>query len=354
MNKRYYRQQFGTHTIFLYIVVTALIVGWIIIAIGESKKDHVEKANSLPTTSNTDPVKLTPTAIQAAVYSQNQIPIIHDNSLVPALNPRTFHGKKPEPRYQTYIVQRGDTPNGIAKQFNINPETLLGGNPRLSQESSLLQTGMELIILPIDGVLHDIELGDTLDSIAILYSIPVEDIIAYKSNNLEFPYRVYQGTQIMVPEAIRKIFSWTPPTLSSITNDTSFQGQGVKPIIVGTGTFLFPINSQNFTQRYWYGHQAVDIALPEGSAVYASDTGTVTYAGWDFWGYGNLVVINHGNGYETFYAHLNNIGVSPGQIIYQGAIVGSTGNTGNSSGPHIHFEIRLNGKPDDPCWYLGC
>jgi murein DD-endopeptidase MepM/ murein hydrolase activator NlpD len=80
----------------------------------------------------------------------------------------------------------------------------------------------------------------------------------------------------------------------------------------------------------------------------------VTFAGWNIHGFGNLIVINHGNGFETFYGHLSGINVAPGQIVYQGNAIGSTGNTGNSSGPHIHFEIRLNGAQDDPCWYIGC
>jgi murein DD-endopeptidase MepM/ murein hydrolase activator NlpD len=79
--------------------------------------------------------------------------------------------------------------------------------------------------------------------------------------------------------------------------------------------------------------------------VFAADTGTVTFAGWNIYGYGNLIVVNHGNGYETFYGHLSGINVFPGQTV---------GNTGNSSGPHVHFEIRTNGNQDDPCWYIGC
>ena len=114
------------------------------------------------------------------------------------------------------------------------------------------------------------------------------------------------------------------------------------------------MGSRNFTQRFWYGHPGVDIGLGEGTAVYASDTGTVTYAGWNIYGYGNLIVINHGNGYETFYGHLNGFNVVPGQVVTQGQAIGTSGNTGNSSGPHLHFEIRINGNRDDPCWYIGC
>ena len=280
------------------------------------------------------------------------VPVLSDNSLSPAPVPQTFQGKVPHHEFDKYVVERGDTPSGIAFQYGIKTETLLGGNPFLSQESSLMQPGMELIILPLDGVLHDIQPGDTLESISEKYGIPVEDIIAYEPNNLEFPYRLYPETQILVPGATAEVFIWTPPSLNSVRSGGT--SGGISPAVVGTGTFIFPVGSRNFTQRYWYGHPGIDIALGEGSGVFASDTGTVTFAGWNIYGFGNLIVVNHGNGYETFYGHLSGINVFPGQVVNQGNVIGAVGNTGNSSGPHIHFEIRTNGNQDDPCWYIGC
>jgi len=280
------------------------------------------------------------------------VPIVEDIAFSPAAVPETFVGRKPEHQIQTYTVERGDTPNGIADKFGIQATTLLGGNPLLSQESSLLQTGVTLLILPIDGVLHDVQPGDSLESLAEQYGVPVETIIGYGPNNLEFPFRLYPETQILIPGAVRDVFVWTPPTLESVRG-SSREGSGVTPIIVGTGTFVYPVSSRNFTQHFWYGHPGIDIALGEGSTVVASDTGTVTFAGFNIYGFGNLIVVNHGNGYETFYAHLSGISVVPGQIVYQGNVIGATGNTGNSSGPHIHFEIRINGAQDNPCWYVG-
>lgn len=296
----------------------------------------------------------TPTSsVAEPTYASGALPILSDIGLAPDPKPLTFQGKLPQHELETYVVKRGDTPNAIADSFGIRPETLLGGNPRLSEESNLLQTGFELIILPIDGVLHDVQPGETVESVAALYGVSVDAIISYGPNNLEFPYRLYPQTQIMVPGAVREVFVWNPPSLESVRG-TSWEGRNVRPLVVGTGTFIFPVGSRNYSQYYWYGHRGLDIALPEGNSVYASDTGTVTYAGWNTYGYGNLIVINHGNGHETFYAHLSSINVSPGQIVYQGNLIGLTGNTGQSSGPHIHFEIRLNGNQDDPCWYLGC
>ena len=355
------KQRLGGH-LTLILVLLILLAGWRIglAGGGEAAQNADEAAAAVDVVTTAPPADaFSPDVVaelaEAAVdYTRGELPIIGDSSLSPALNPFTYQGKLPEHSFRTYVVERGDTPNLIAERFGIQTETLLGGNPRLSQESSLLQTGVELIILPIDGVLHDVEPGDTLESIAAKYSIPIEDIIGYGPNNLEFPYRLYPKTQVMVPGAVREVFIWTPPDLSNVAGATSSQGAGVRPVIVGTGTFIFPVNSRNFTQHYWYGHRAIDIGLAEGTAVFASDTGTVTFAGYDTWGYGYLIVINHGNGHETFYAHLSAINVAPGQIVYQGNLIGATGNTGRSSGPHIHFEIRLNGNPDQPCWYLDC
>ncbi|MCB9422560.1 MAG: M23 family metallopeptidase [Ardenticatenaceae bacterium] len=350
-------QRFGGHFI---LIAIALIVfaGWRIgqaAGADESENGSVDASGeAVPTVAAEDGgVAATAVTTDTVDFTAGDVPVITDSSLVPAPNPFTYQGKLPEQVYQTYVVQRGDTPGTIAEKFGIETETLLGGNPQLSQESSLLQTDVELIILPVDGVLHDVAPGDTLESISEEYGIPVDDIIAYAPNNLEFPYRLYPETQIMVPGAVREVFVWTPPDLSSV-GGTSYEGAGVVPRIVGTGTFIYPVNGRGFSQYYWYGHRAIDIALPEGNAVYASDTGTVTYASWNVYGYGNLIVINHGNGFETFYAHLSGINVVPGQIVYQGNVIGYTGDTGNSSGPHIHFEIRINGNQDNPCWYLGC
>jgi murein DD-endopeptidase MepM/ murein hydrolase activator NlpD len=284
--------------------------------------------------------------------SLDGIPILVNNSLSPALDPFTYEGKRPEHDLTTYVVQPLDTPIGIAEKFGIKPETLLGGNAFLSEEANALQPGVELIILPIDGVLHNVQEGNTLEGISHLYGIPAEEIIAYGPNNLEFPFRLYPGTDILVPGAVREVFVWSAPSLPSRPSTSDSTGSGISPLIQGTGTFVWPVTYRRITQAYWYGHQAIDIGVPEGSPVVASDTGTVTWAGWNVYGYGNLIVINHGNGYETYYAHLSAISVVPGQIVYQGNYIGASGNTGRSSGPHLHFEIRYFNALLVPTYYL--
>lgn len=348
-------QRYGGHLLFI-ILVTAGLIGRKVLLAEEGNQTAVstEPVASLPVNQTENDAK---SAISGdVVLDLSSFPYQEDTSLSPVMNPQTYQPKLPEHNFQTYVVQRGDSPGSIAESFGIQPETILGGNPFLSEESSLLQTDVELTILPVDGVLHDVSPGDTLAKISEQYGIPQEEIVAYAPNNLTFPYRLTPGTQIVVPGAIRDLFVWNPPTLADVSgrgNGTS-PGRGVNNGVRGTGTFIWPVISRYFTQYYWYGHQAIDVALPEGSAVVASDTGTVTYAGWNTTGYGYLIVVNHGNGYETFYAHLSGINVRVGQVVTQGQYIGATGNTGNSSGPHIHFEVRSNGTRLDPCWYIPC
>jgi len=272
--------------------------------------------------------------------NMDAVPLLINHNISPQLNPNTFQGKLPSHDIITYTVQTSDTPIGIAEQFGISPETILGGNARLSEEASALQTGTVLTILPIDGVLHDVRAGETLERIAGQYGVSPEDIINFEANNLEFPFRLYTGTQIMVPGAVREVFIWSAPAPRERSTSSGSAGSNVELVVTGTGTFIWPVGNRRITQQYWYGHPAIDIGSLEGAAVVASDTGTVTWAGWNIYGYGNLIVINHGNGYETYYGHLSQINVQVGQPVYQGSVIGASGNTGRSSGPHLHFEIR--------------
>lgn len=282
--------------------------------------------------------------------STEPLPVLQDNSLAPATNPHTYQIKMPAHNFQTHVVTDLDTPNSIAEQYGISSNTLIGGNPNISRESNLLQTGAELIILPVDGVLHTVQPGETLQSIADLYSVSVDDIINYTPNNLEYPfYRLAPEMQLVIPGASVGQFYFTAP--KSVGNNAPNQWA-----VVGTGSYIWPVNGRCLTSYYSGFHPGLDVSTREGSPVYASDTGTVTYAAYaagTYYDYGNLIVINHGNGQETFYAHLSGINVAPGQIVNQGDLIGSTGNTGRSSGPHLHFEIRQNDYGINPLNRLG-
>jgi murein DD-endopeptidase MepM/ murein hydrolase activator NlpD len=288
-----------------------------------------------------------------AEYGMSGIPVLVDVALQPSMSPFTFRPRAPEHAFVTYTVQSGDTAIGIAEQFGIREETILGGNSFLQNDAGQLWAGTEIVILPVDGVLHNVVEGDTLEGLSTQYDVALEEIVAYGPNNLEFPYRLIAGTQLLIPGAIAEVWFWDPPSFAPAAGGSSPEAmQGVYVAVPGTGTFIRPWTGGRITQNPWYGHMAVDIGLVTGSPIYASDTGTVTYAAWSPYGYGNLVVINHGNGFETFYAHLDGFDVQPGQTVYQGNLIAWSGNTGKSSGPHLHFEIRFQKQRENPWTYI--
>jgi len=126
------------------------------------------------------------------------------------------------------------------------------------------------------------------------------------------------------------------------------------PAYVATGRFSLPAWG-TLTSRFGYRgrefHEGIDLAMPWGSNVYAADGGVVEFTGWSG-GYGKLVIINHKNGYQTYYGHLSRILVSPGQKVVKGQLIAKSGSTGRSTGPHLHFEVRKNGVPQNPLRYL--
>jgi murein DD-endopeptidase MepM/ murein hydrolase activator NlpD len=128
---------------------------------------------------------------------------------------------------------------------------------------------------------------------------------------------------------------------------------GTLPVgaLTGTGEFVWPAEGR-ITQRSWHCHHAVDVANSEGTPIYAADSGYVVVAGWRKGGYGYTVIINHGNGFQTLYAHLSAIGVSVGESVTKGQRVGLMGNTGHSTGSHLHFEIREGSQLCDPLEFV--
>jgi murein DD-endopeptidase MepM/ murein hydrolase activator NlpD len=120
----------------------------------------------------------------------------------------------------------------------------------------------------------------------------------------------------------------------------------------GTGAFIWPAGNHYLSGNdFWSGHLAIDIAAGMGASVYAADSGVVVFAGPAFGGYGNMVMIDHGNGYQTLYAHMSSVGTSCGSSVYQGQYIGLSGSTGNSTGPHLHFEVRYLGGFVNP-WFV--
>lgn len=267
--------------------------------------------------------------------------------------PHTYEPALPTHDFVQHVVEAGDTPDSVAEMYGIEPPTLLWGNPDLSDEAQLLRIGITLTILPTNGVLHTVVASDTVELLADMYSVDPQAIIDYEDNHLEtWPYRPVLGTQLFIPGGEKPYLMWTyTPNSRRVQAATSTYYDG--PIVyAGIGRFVWPTDVWNLSQYYWWAHRAIDVRVGEGHPVYASDGGTVIYAGWSTVGYGNHIVLDHGNGFQTLYAHLSAIYVASGQFVGQGTIIGASGNTGNSTGPHLHFEIRYGGALLNPLDYL--
>ena len=248
----------------------------------------------------------------------------------------------------TYTVLKGDSIFKISKQFNIKPETILWANPEtLNDNPELLTIGMNLNIPATDGIYYKWKTGDTITDIASRFKVDPSAVLLWPENVLDIvDPKVPPDTYVMIPGGTREMVSWVMPTIPRGKSGVSktLAGPGACDTTdgaYGTGTFVWPaVNNYLSGNDYWSGHLALDIASNMGSPVFASDSGLVVYAGWNNTGYGNMVMIDHGNGYQTLYAHLNQVSVSCGSSVYQGTAIGSSGSSGNSTGPHLHFETR--------------
>ena len=263
-----------------------------------------------------------------------------------------------KPRYdvEEYRVVRGDSVFAIAESFKVQPETVLWANYDVLQDDPhSLAPGMVLKIPPTDGIYYQWKENDTLESVANEYKASLDDILNFPGNDIDLTNPVIKsGSWVMLPGGEREFVQWLVPTIATGSSGTSSTSQSACPGgAVGGGGFTWPADAHSLSGNdYWPGHLGIDIAAGEGAAVYAADGGVVTMAqgGYNY-GYGNVIQIDHGNGYSTVYAHLSNIGVSVCQSVGAGAWIGAAGNTGNSQGAHLHFEVRQNGGFINP-WFV--
>jgi murein DD-endopeptidase MepM/ murein hydrolase activator NlpD len=204
-----------------------------------------------------------------------------------------------------------------------------------------------LNILPVDGVIHTVEEGDTLEKIAFRHGVSVEDIVQFIGNGFDLlpPFEISPGQQLVVPGG-RNPVVWVepgPPVVPGMGRKSPGLYSG--PLVnIGTGYFIWPIAPPLvLTQEFWGGHPAIDLDTYNRQPIFASDSGTVIFSGWSDTGYGNLVIVDHGNGYWTYYAHNEANLVSVGQGVVQGQQIAESGSTGNSTGDHLDFRIRIDG-----------
>ncbi|HEX9015200.1 MAG TPA: M23 family metallopeptidase, partial [Chloroflexota bacterium] len=235
----------------------------------------------------------------------------------------------------TYLVQAGDTVGGIAESFGISEDTILSAND--IDDPTALQIGAELTILPVSALVHTVAAGDTLAGIASEYGVSQESIASY--NPLPDPEGLTVGDKLVVPGGRLKVARAA----------TSSRG-GARPS-APSGSFRWPTTGGIST--YFSGaHRGIDIMSRTGVPIYAADGGTVVTAIKGAYDYGNYLVIDHGNGYRTLYAHLSAFSVEYGERVGKGENIGAVGSTGISTGPHLHFEVWENGVKVDPLGYL--
>jgi murein DD-endopeptidase MepM/ murein hydrolase activator NlpD len=267
-----------------------------------------------------------------------------------------------------YTVQPGDTLFGVAGKFGLRPETLLWSNQDLLKDNPHnFRPGQQMNILPVDGTYHRWSAGDSLTTVANFYAVAPEVIIGFPGNHLDIGAlgdltdpNIPAGTWLVIPGGRRAFVSWSAPDIPRDNPSAAkVLGEGACEKAVsgttGKGAFIWPAKN-HFLSGFDFdpsaNHPAIDIDGNEGDSVFAADSGVVVYAGWNDWGYGYLIVINHGNGWQTLYANLSAVSVKCGQSVNQGAVIGAIGASGNVQNPLLHFEMMYQGAFVNPHDYL--
>jgi murein DD-endopeptidase MepM/ murein hydrolase activator NlpD len=307
-----------------------------------------------------------------AEVSINPMPALVDPIIVGISRAAQLHTNVPSrPRNEitTYTVQDGDTVFGIAEKFGLEPQTILWGNYNvLLDDPHSLKPGQELNILPVNGVYWEWLGGIPFGQWAEFYGVTAADIIDFPGNKIDpntvgdyNNANIKTGTWLIIPGGSREFVNWSAPLGVTRENPASARvlGQGAcDPVsggAIGYGTYVYPTN-KHFLSGFDYSektnHRGIDLAGSEGEGVYATDAGVVVYSGWNDYGYGNMVMIDHGNGFQSLYAHLSAIYRGCGQSVGQGEGIGAVGSTGRSSGAHLHFELMTATWKVNPWDYL--
>lgn len=243
-----------------------------------------------------------------------------------------------------YVVHQQDTLSSIAQMFGVSVNTIVWAN---DIKGGVIHAGDQLIILPVTGVRYTVKKGDTLASIAAKYKADAGEIAQY--NDLDENAALSAGDTILIPNGEVPA---TPAQTASVhiihvKTTVHVSSSPDEPYLGGSGPdlgnyFSWPLNGGVITQGL-HGWNAVDIGAPTGTSIYAAAAGTVIVAknngAWNG-GYGNYVVVSHANGTQTLYAHMSRVLTSVGAHVSQGTTIGKVGSTGDSTGPHLHFEVR--------------
>jgi murein DD-endopeptidase MepM/ murein hydrolase activator NlpD len=265
------------------------------------------------------------------------------NDLTLSAVPFTTKPKKDRREVTTYVVQPGDNVSVIAARFGVTPDSVIWANDKLEENPDALTVGQTLYVPPVSGVLHKVAKGETVQSIAARFKAQVADILNDPFNQSIHDFKSSPPTLavdawIMVPGGSKPIVQ-----RAIVRGNVSAPSNALK----GTANFQWP-TAACISQYFWARHPGLDLANSQGTPVVAADAGFVEFVGWDNTGYGNMILINHGNGTLTRYAHLSAFAVQAGQSVQKGQLIGRIGSTGRSTGPHLHFEIIVNGVHRNP------
>ena len=321
-----------------------------------------------------------PTAAAQEIAAALDTPVLNapdGGAIQRQLDPLTIIPARARSTVITYKVRAGDSLRLIAEKFGLAQNTIIWSNDRFYVNA--MRVGLELTILPVDGVYHRAQEPQTVAAVAEEYHVDPYAIIDSEYNTLfgATPQTILpQGLYVVVPggKGSTEPVYWDP----GIVMSTSYTTDGSNPvgsgIRAGTDYALFavgdpgscgklavnggspPVGAPIFdrytiTQDFSWNHGGIDLSVPPGTRVYAAGSGTVIFVGWSTWGYGYTVVVAHG-GTLSIYGHLNGAFVGCGQILSAGQNIAVTGNSGRSSGPHLHFEIRgPGGVPTNPWDY---
>lgn len=309
-----------------------------------------EKSSPLPT-SVVSSIQATP----IIPINENLSPILASSfSVFRLAQLHTILPPKPRSNVTEYTIVEGDTLFGIADKFGLKPESLLWSNKHiLGDNVDSLRPGVTILIPPFDGAIYQWAEGSGLNGVAKFYNVTPDAIVDWPGNQLDratlgdfaMP-NIPVGKLVFVPHGYGAFTDWLEqytrdkPATSSITGSacgTITEGY------IGSGTFVWP-TTETWISGYDYSpstnHRGIDIAGSIGNPVYAVDDGVVVYSNWNTMGYGNLIVVDHGNGWQSVYAHLDSFLKYCGDNVSQGEQIATLGSTGNSSGPHLHFELR--------------
>lgn len=256
-----------------------------------------------------------------------------------------------------YSVQPLESIGSIAAKFNLKRETILWSNEKgLRSDPNTIPVNSILYVPPVDGVYYEWKTGDTLEKVANKFKVTADDILTWPSNHLDLTDpQIAPGQYVMIPGGQGTPIEWVvtiPYALHSGAN-RSVDGQcSVTGYYPWSGGFIWPTPSHLISGNdFWAGHLGIDIGAYTGDAIWAASSGVVIWAGGMEGGYGNVVVLEHDNGanvWVTLYAHLSAINVRCGDVVSQGQVIAASGNSGNSTGPHLHFEVRENGSFVNP------